>query len=96
MEIIRNFYQSCVVTMVLTSYVEALALAIAVIAASTMKKSVKKRNRRYWAKKWLQQRNRYSHLNLVRELQESSTADLKNYLRMDDATFQMLLSKINK
>lgn len=47
--------------------------------------------RRYWMKKWLQERESRSHMTLVRELRQSHQEDLLNYLRMTFETFNTLL-----
>ncbi|CAI6374160.1 unnamed protein product [Macrosiphum euphorbiae] len=51
-------------------------------------------NKRKWAKQWLLQRRKYSHMNLLRELQSNEPADYKNYLRMENHTFYELLNLV--
>lgn len=53
-----------------------------------------KRKQRMWTKQWLQNRDQYSHMQLIRELKENNPDDYKNYLRMSDACFQKLLSVV--
>lgn len=38
------------------------------------------RNKRKWAKRWLLERRKYSHMNLLRKLQSNEPADYKNYV----------------
>ncbi|KAJ8888936.1 hypothetical protein PR048_008430 [Dryococelus australis] len=53
------------------------------------KKSIR---RSVWAKRWLQQRRKYSHVKLLRELELNSEDDNKMYLRMSSEYFRKLLS----
>lgn len=52
------------------------------------------RNKRKWAKRWLLERRKYSHMNLLRKLQSNEPADYKNYLRMENHTFYELLNLV--
>lgn len=56
----------------------------------------KKRRRGRWSKDWLLQRSVLPNdINLLDELKEGGEiADFKNYLRMDDHVFQLVLSKV--
>lgn len=47
-----------------------------------------------WCKKWLIKRRQYSHLNLLKELRSNEPTHFKNYLRMDDDSFQILLELV--
>ncbi|KAL4702876.1 hypothetical protein ACJJTC_005787 [Scirpophaga incertulas] len=51
----------------------------------------KKWKRSVWVKKYRQQ---YSHMTLIEELRDNYPDDFKNYLRMDNQLFNMLLNKI--
>ncbi|KAL4718659.1 hypothetical protein ACJJTC_013388 [Scirpophaga incertulas] len=51
----------------------------------------KKKKRSVWVKKYRQQ---YSHMTLIEELRDNYPDDFKNYLRMDNQLFNMLLNKI--
>lgn len=51
-------------------------------------------NKRKWSKQWLLQCRKYSHMNLLRELQSNEPADYKNYLRMENHTFYKLLNLV--
>lgn len=57
-----------------------------------LKKKMKKRST--WSKQWLQNRENYSHMTLLRELQENNPDDFRNYLRMNDECFQALLQLV--
>jgi len=50
-----------------------------------------KRVRNVWVKEY---RRRYGHLPLISELRENYPDDLKNYLRMDSASFDVLISLV--
>lgn len=52
--------------------------------------SQKKRARRVWVKTYRQ----FGHLPLIQELRDKYPSDFKNYLRMDDPTFHILLGKV--
>ena len=54
----------------------------------------KKKEKKMWMKKWYQDRNHYTHENLLGELRQSSSDDYKNFLRMDAETFDELLSLV--
>lgn len=40
-------------------------------------------NKRKWSKQWLLERRKYSHMNLLRELQSNEPADYRNKLLTD-------------
>uniref|UniRef100_A0A1B0GMF1 Uncharacterized protein n=1 Tax=Phlebotomus papatasi TaxID=29031 RepID=A0A1B0GMF1_PHLPP len=47
-----------------------------------------------WCKNWLQNRNQFSHMKLLRELEVNVPEDYVNYARMDHQCFVYLLNKI--
>ncbi|XP_069801016.1 putative nuclease HARBI1 [Dendropsophus ebraccatus] len=49
---------------------------------------------RFWSKKWLQQREEFSHMPLLCELKERNPDDYRNYLRMSSDTFSKLLDRV--
>lgn len=53
-----------------------------------------KRKKAIWMKEWLKRRSTFSHMELVRELRQSSASDLKYFLRMDNNCFDYLLNLI--
>ena len=40
------------------------------------------------------QRGEFSHMKLIRELSENNPDDFKNYMRMSDSAFTILLEKV--
>lgn len=58
-----------------------------------MKGRKKKTRKRFWTKKWLLERNQFSHVNLLNELR-FHPEDWPNYLRMDEDTYLKLLSLV--
>lgn len=54
----------------------------------------KRRTRKIWMKEWYKKENEFANTKLLNELKVSQPDDFKNYMRMDDATFQDLLEKI--
>ncbi|KAM4016591.1 uncharacterized protein ACNLHF_002859 isoform 1-T3 [Anomaloglossus baeobatrachus] len=53
-----------------------------------------KRKRRMWTREWLQKRYKYSHMQLLRELQENNPQDFHNFLRMSEESFSLLLERV--
>ncbi|XP_073533020.1 uncharacterized protein [Phyllobates terribilis] len=53
-----------------------------------------KQKRRMWTREWLQKRSELSHMQLVRELQEKNPHDFRNYLRMSEESFKVLLERV--
>ncbi|KAM4015345.1 uncharacterized protein ACNLHF_002001 [Anomaloglossus baeobatrachus] len=53
-----------------------------------------KQKRRMWTREWLQKRSEFTHMQLVRELQEKNPHDFRNYLRMSEESFKFLLETI--
>lgn len=66
----------------------AIVVTILLTDENRAKKQVRKRK---WCKDWYLRRKHYSHMNLLKELEEKEPADFKNYLRMDSDTFMSLL-----
>ena len=64
---------------------------LALILALGMKRHVK---RRCWMKEWLKKHDKYSHVNLLKEISAVEVDDYKNYLRMNEETFDKVLRKI--
>lgn len=54
-----------------------------------------KTKRKTWVKKWRLDRDRYGHMPLLRELRDNDPEDYKNYLRMDNTTFEYLLNLVS-
>lgn len=66
-------------------------LGIMVIQQAQKKKKIR---RRQWTKQWLRNHEKYSHMTLLRDLKEKNPDDFRNYLRMPDEAFQLLLSHV--
>ncbi|XP_077314623.1 uncharacterized protein LOC143934951 [Lithobates pipiens] len=72
------------------------AMVIVIIALEEEKKKRRKNRRksRVWTKNWLLQREKFSHINLLTNLRENNPEDYRNYLRMTQESFGMLLSHV--
>lgn len=57
-------------------------------------KKKQKRQRKTWVKEWRSRRPVFSHISLLKELEQSSPADYKNFLRMDPSVYKELLEKV--
>jgi len=51
-------------------------------------------NRKRWVKEWISKRNKYCHLNLLKEIQLSDPKDYQNYFRMNIDIYNKLLSMV--
>lgn len=69
------------------------SLLLATAAVCIIKKNVLRRKRKRWVKPWLLKRDLFSHTNLIAELR-SEPDDFRNYLRMDESTYQHLLDLV--
>ena len=77
----------------------AAGSAVAVMAAAMVYHKMKRRrgNRSIWVRKWIQRREterKGSYAMLVDELRLEDPASYKNYLRMDEETFQHLVELV--
>lgn len=66
--------------------------AAAILIALAIKKKNKKK--RLWCKEWLKKRNEVGHVKLLKSLEESSTSDYNNFLRMEKENYTELLDKV--
>ena len=68
---------------------------LAVLALCLNKLNVKKKKKRRaeWVKKWLLDRDKHTHINLLSELR-TYPSDFHNYMRMDDETYHTLLEMV--
>jgi hypothetical protein len=64
---------------------------IAIILALGTKQNVK---RRPWMKNWLQKREKYSHVLLLKEIGMTKSEDYRSHFRMSEATFDKLLRMV--
>lgn len=67
--------------------------AIALVGLLVVLDSKKKRKRKTWCKKWLTKRDEYTHTRLLKEL-SADPSDYRNYLRMNEETYEKLLSLV--
>ena len=79
-----------------SSYDEAVASAMLVIATLARERKEKERKERsFWVKPWLQRRKAYrTYETLIRELREEGQHDYNNYFCMDPEEFDELFSLI--
>ena len=47
-----------------------------------------------WAEKWLLDRDRYTHLNLLNFIRNDSPEDYQNYLRISNENVQYFIAKV--
>jgi hypothetical protein len=64
---------------------------IAIILALGTKRNIK---RRRWMKNWLEKREKYSHVVLLKEICATESEDYKNYFHMSKGTFDKLLRMV--
>jgi len=76
-----------------TAQKRTAAVVLLALAVEEESNKIWKR-RRFWCKSWLQKRDHYSDMRLLRELQENNPDDFKNYLRMDETAFSELLTAV--
>jgi hypothetical protein len=71
------------------------AVAALIIALLLKKRSKRRRTRRVWVRQWIRNRptqGAYNHL--LRELRMTDSSGFRNFLRMDECTFEVLLAKV--
>ena len=72
--------------------VGACGILIAIVIARRRKK---RRNRKVWVRDWIRDRPKQgAYHQLLQELRLSDARSYRNFLRMDQATFDELLSKV--
>lgn len=76
--------------MMFSSQKEIFTMAV-IIGVGLVKK---KKKRSIWCKKWLMEKEKLSHMALIKELQVSAPDDFFNYLRMNSDMFYALLEII--
>nr|CAH7717552.1 unnamed protein product [Callosobruchus chinensis] len=52
------------------------------------------KKRRVWSKRWYLERQKYSHVSLLQELEIREPTDLHNFLWMDKESFETLLEAV--
>lgn len=70
-----------------------LGILISLVGYGTIKRLRRSKSRKKWVKTWLLRKDLH-HMNLLKVLQEDDPDDFKNYLRMDENTFNYLLSLV--
>ena len=76
----------------LNNVIAACGLVIAIIIARRQRR---RRNRSVWVREWIKNRPQLgAYHELVQELKLSDIQGYRNFLRMDPATFELLLSKV--
>lgn len=78
------------VTMVCTQGDDAVAV-IGLVLATNYSKKQKPKKRKTRCKDWPMKRNRFTRIDLIREL-NVERADYRNYLQMNETMYQKLLS----
>lgn len=71
------------------------AMSIGLLVLDLDDESMNRVRRRSWTKNWLLRRNQFSHMPLLRELQENNPEDYRNFLRMTDPVFHHLLALVS-
>lgn len=69
-----------------------LGFLLATLVAVKQKKKQKKKRR--WSKEWYKLRNRFTHEHLLNFLCDSEPEDYRNFLRMDQESFDYLLDLV--
>ncbi|KAJ8885633.1 hypothetical protein PR048_011831 [Dryococelus australis] len=72
---------------------EQVAAAVVVLDESDVFTRRKNERRDMWVKKWIQERPRFTHLNLLDLIRKDSPNDYKNYFRMFEEDFNVFLAK---
>lgn len=68
----------------------------AIVTICLLLKKKKKQRKRVWVRPWIARRDMKGiHQNLLKELQYEDLECYKNYLRMDEATFKFVVSKVS-
>ncbi|XP_069616711.1 uncharacterized protein [Ranitomeya imitator] len=71
-----------------------VAAALVFEAARLQEERRPKRKRRMWTRSWLQKRSTLSHMGLIRELRDNNPHDFRNYLRMSEESFKIILAAV--
>ncbi|CAH2009731.1 unnamed protein product [Acanthoscelides obtectus] len=66
-------------------------LKVALAVGTIILLESEKKKKRVWVKEWLQKREQFTHLRLLKCIQSCEPLDVINYLRMDYDAFQELL-----
>jgi len=76
---------------------DAFACLLAISALDEQERKSRKRKREIWVQPWIERRLEHGAYHaLLQELQTTDTKALRNFLRMDDVSFQILLGKVSQ
>ncbi|KAJ8963132.1 hypothetical protein NQ318_018597 [Aromia moschata] len=78
-------------TILLTNNILFGFLALTLVALKRKKQQKKKRR---WSKEWYKMRNRFTHEHFANFLRDSEPEDYRNFLRMDQESFDYLLELV--
>lgn len=67
-------------------------LALTLVALKRKKQDRKRK--RWWSKEWYKLRNRFTHEHLLNVLRETEPEDYRNFLRMNQESFDCLLELV--
>lgn len=67
---------------------------LAIILAFSVPNKRVSRKRKRWVKQWISKRRRYTHLNVINEVQLSDPKDFNNYFRMNIDIYNQLLCMV--
>jgi len=59
-----------------------------------LKRKKEQKKKRQWSKEWYNMRNRFAHEHLLSFLRDSEPEDYRNFLRMDQESFDYLLQLV--
>ncbi|XP_077146295.1 uncharacterized protein LOC143807995 isoform X1 [Ranitomeya variabilis] len=71
-----------------------VAAALVFVAARLLEERRPKRKRRMWTRSWVLKRSTLSHMGLIRELRDNNPHDFRNYLRMSEESFKIILAAV--
>ncbi|XP_041983237.1 putative nuclease HARBI1 [Aricia agestis] len=84
-------YGEKVIFVAMDQYILSKTDAFFLVMTAVMLRKKKKNRTRRWSKEWYLLRHRFTHEHLQRALVDTEPDDFKNFLRMDEATYEYLL-----
>nr|XP_022908174.1 putative nuclease HARBI1 [Onthophagus taurus] len=88
----RTSHRACWDDLICAMDLESVTALCAGVICLNRKK--KRKPPRLWAKKWLLERNSFSHMSLLTEIATNEPQDYRNYLRMNEQCFEDLLERV--
>ena len=67
---------------------------LAFLACSLVALKQKENRKRRWSKEWYKMRNRFTHDHLLNVLRDTEQEDYRNFIRMDQDSFDFLLKLV--